>query len=226
MEAGAAFALFGAMIKNVMFEARNSKHGHMAPWLGSAFLALALVGCEWGSETVKESDSTSQRSDEGEGNAGSEAQGRGCAEVEDWDEEWSRYEREVLDLVNQRRAEGADCGSRGSFDAAPALTAHLDLRCAARLHSQDMAQRGYFDHRNPEGESPFARVNKTDFKGNRVGENIAAGQRSPEEVMRGWMKSDGHCANIMEPRYRYLGVGYAEDSDSKYQQYWTQNFGG
>lgn len=214
------------MIKAVKYETRKMNDACLARVLAPVGLVVLMAGCESGSEPGEEGASTTQRGDATNEDADGEAVGEGCAAVEDWDPDWARFEEEVLVLVNERRAEGADCGSRGSFDAAPALTAHLDLRCAARLHSQDMARRNYFDHRNPEGETPFARVNKTKFKGNRVGENIAAGQRSPEEVMRGWMKSDGHCANVMEPRYRYLGVGYAEKKDSEYRQYWTQNFGG
>jgi uncharacterized protein YkwD len=98
------------------------------------------------------------------------------------------------------------------------------LRCAARVHSADMAQRGFFDHVNPDGEDPFDRMERTGFRFSLAGENIAAGQRSPEEVMAGWMASPGHCANIMEPGFTHFGVGLYVDANSDLGLFWTQTF--
>jgi uncharacterized protein YkwD len=58
------------------------------------------------------------------------------------------------------------------------------------------------------------------------GENIAAGQPTPAEVVDGWMHSPGHCRNIMDPDYHVIGIGYAYDASSSYGHYWTQDFGG
>ena len=66
--------------------------------------------------------------------------------VADWDDTWMAFEEEVLDLVNQRRAAGADCGETGTFDPAGPLTMNPALRCAARNHSMDMGTRNYFAH--------------------------------------------------------------------------------
>lgn len=186
---------------------------------------MPLVACEPGEDPdAKEPKSTgkatggSNHEDVGDGEAG-------CIGAAQASAQWERLEEEVLELVNEVRERGAKCGSKGSFEAAPALTLDKKLRCAARRHSKDMVERTFFDHTNPDGETPMKRMNEAGYKGRYAGENIAAGQASSQEVMKGWMKSDGHCANIMNPRYQHLGVGYLDAPESKYRHYWTQNFG-
>lgn len=153
-----------------------------------------------------------------------------CADVMAWEPEWSQWEEEVLLLVNERRAEGADCGSQGSFDPAEPLAMDPLLRCTARVHSLDMFERGFFDHDNPDGEGPGDRLDAADYQGSTWGENIAQGYSSPEEVVDGWMDSDGHCSNIMAQNFSLLGVGYhpGEADGMRFARnahYWTQNFG-
>lgn len=143
-----------------------------------------------------------------------------CDAQADWNEDWAAYEAEVVQLVNSYRAAGADCGSAGTFAAAGPVVAESQLRCAARLHSQDMAVRGFFDHTNLDGLSPWDRVDLTSYTGNASGENIAQGYPDPTAVMEGWMSSDGHCANIMNAGNTELGVGYYGEGN-----YWTQVMG-
>lgn len=173
---------------------------------------LGLAGCE---------------EDQGPGPEGDQTppEARECDQDKAPDPEWLELEDEVLRRVNQVRAKGASCGSRGTFGPAPALKLDVRLRCAARRHSQDMAERGYFDHESPEGQDPLDRIRKTGYTGRLVGENIAAGQSSAGVVMSSWLKSDGHCANIMKEEYTELGVGYVQTPKTEYRHYWTQNFG-
>ena len=139
--------------------------------------------------------------------------------------DWSAWEQQVLSLVNQRRAQGATCGSQPFGPAAP-LEGNSALHVAARRHSEDMGRRGFFDHTNPEGAGPAERCQAAGFPTSYVGENIAAGQDSPEHVMQSWMASPGHCGNIMNPNYRWIGVGYASVGGTQFTHYWTQDFGG
>ena len=88
-----------------------------------------------------------------------------------------------------------------------------------------MAAQGFFSHRGLEGESPTDRMKGAGYKGMAFGENIAAGQRTPDEVMRSWMESPGHCANILSPIYTELGVSYLKREGSRLRVYWVQNFG-
>ena len=149
-----------------------------------------------------------------------------CEEMEDtWEPAWVTFEMQVLELTNQRRAQGADCNTKGVFPSVSPLTWNSQLACAARTHSSDMAAREFFDHTNPDGTTPAMRVVSTGYSFQTVGENIAAGQITPEHVVDGWMSSDGHCANIMKASYKELGVGYVEDPATPYRFYWTQVFG-
>jgi len=167
--------------------------------------------------------------DDGGGDAGSADDGglpmnAYCDPVSDWDADDAAAEVRVLELVNQVRATGAVCGAE-SFGATEPLTMNGALRCAARVHSQDMANRGFFDHVNPEGESPGDRISRAGYSFFTAGENIAAGQTSPEEVVAGWLDSPGHCMNIMSPDFEEIGVGYIFAPQSAFPHYWTQTFG-
>ena len=133
--------------------------------------------------------------------------------------------KEIFILTNQARAQGRDCGgSRGFMPAVPPLEWHDALGTAARLHSEDMAQRGYFDHTSPEGSSPRQRAAAAGYSGG-VGENIAAGSSTAEGTMQQWLTSPGHCANIMNPSYKYFGAGTGYNAESRFRYYWTQLFG-
>jgi uncharacterized protein YkwD len=138
----------------------------------------------------------------------------------------SAFEDEVLTLTNRRRAEGATC-SGAFYPSVPPLTLDSHLRDAARGHSQDMAANNFFSHTSPDGSTPSTRASRSGYTSGYVGENIAAGQASAQAAVDTWMKStSGHCENIMNGRYRVIGVGYAFRSSSAYQHYWTQAFGG
>ncbi|MBH0230400.1 CAP domain-containing protein [Halobacillus yeomjeoni] len=125
----------------------------------------------------------------------------------------SDYEQEVVALVNEERSQ----------EGLAPLEAHERLSGLARLKSRDMAEHGYFSHTSPNYGSPFEMMNQYDFEYRAAGENIAAGQRTPEEVVEGWMNSEGHRENILNKNFTHIGIGYIEDSGS-YGTYWTQLF--
>ena len=147
-----------------------------------------------------------------------------CEPAKAWDPAWKQLEEDVLVIVNEKRAQGADCGGEGVFGPAGPLTMHPALRCAARMHSKDMADRDFFSHTNPDGESPWDRIGKTGYGAyTNAGENIAAGSPTAAGTMDQWMNSDGHCANIMNPDFEHIGVGY--HPGGQYGHLWTQVFG-
>lgn len=150
-----------------------------------------------------------------------------CADVAGWDPTWSQYEEEVLLLTNEARAKGHNCDSEGNFGPAPALTMEAHLRCAARLHSQYMADTSDFNHtQTSTGLDPFERMMDAGYSFLAAGENIAVGQMSPQEVVDGWLDSDGHCSNIMSKDFTQIGIGYDEGPFMGFEApYWTQNFG-
>ncbi|MGW6025382.1 sigma-70 family RNA polymerase sigma factor [Streptomyces sp. NPDC055099] len=122
------------------------------------------------------------------------------------------YGEQVTRLANAERAKSG-CGP---------LTLNSKLDDAAQGHSDDMAERDFFDHTNPDGKDPGDRVTAAGYKWSTYGENIAAGQRTPAAVMDAWMNSSGHRANILNCSFKEIGVGYREGSGGPW---WTQNFG-
>jgi uncharacterized protein YkwD len=142
-----------------------------------------------------------------------------CDAVADWDQIWTQFEDEVLVLVNEQRAAGADCGSEGSFPPVPPLAMNAALRCAARNHSVDMHVRAFFSHTNPDGDGPGERIGYAGYGFSAWGENIAWGYTTPQAVVDGWMDSPGHCHNIMRDTFTEIGVGLGPDN------LWTQAFG-
>ena len=134
-------------------------------------------------------------------------------------------ERQVLDLTNRARAQARTCG-RERFGAAPPLKWNADLAQAARRYAGQMARQNFFAHQGPSGATPWDRIRAAGYGDFRLaGENLAGGTRTPQETVQGWLNSPGHCANLMEPGFRELGVGYAQNPDSTYRLYWVQEFG-
>ena len=148
-----------------------------------------------------------------------------CGPVDNWNADWAAREAEVIELVNQARAQGANCGSQGNFGPAGPVSWEPHLTCAARVHSLDMGTANYFSHTNLQGHGPGWRLNQAGYSGGGWGENIGAGYPSPAAVVQGWLDSDGHCANMLNPGFSRLGVGYASVQGSSYGAYWTQKFG-
>ncbi|MBP1948320.1 CAP domain-containing protein [Virgibacillus litoralis] len=126
----------------------------------------------------------------------------------------SDFEKEVVDLVNQERVK----------ENLEPLKMHDRLSSLARKKSEDMAKNNYFSHTSPTYGSPFDMMQQFNFNYSMAGENIAAGQRSPEQVVEGWMNSEGHRKNIMKDGFTHIGVGYVEGAGLPYKTYWTQLF--
>lgn len=125
------------------------------------------------------------------------------------------FESEVARLINQERA------NRGL--GALSLEAHL-LE-AAQLHSQDMAENGYFSHRSLDGRSFTDRIEEAGYAWTAAGETIAAGYATPGDVVQGWMDSSGHRGILLSADYKDVGIGHAYQAGSPYGHYWTADFG-
>ncbi len=128
------------------------------------------------------------------------------------EEDSKNWGKEVLELTNNERV------SRG-LDP---LKWDDSLAALAEAHCSDMINRGFFAHNTPEGATPFDRMKNAGIDYMAAGENIAAGQYSPEAVVKAWMNSSGHRANILNPEFEYLGT--AAVWGGKYGIYWAQEF--
>jgi uncharacterized YkwD family protein len=123
--------------------------------------------------------------------------------------EASQFVQQVIDLTNaERRKQGL-----------PALKADTQLNGVAQKKSVDMQQNNYFSHTSPTYGSPFDMMRDFGVTYKSAGENIAQGQRSPQEVVTAWMNSEGHRKNILSGNFTHIGVGY-----EKAGNHWTQMF--
>ena len=130
----------------------------------------------------------------------------------------------VLQLTNRARAQPRRCGPT-PFAAVPPLTANATLQRAALDYAQQMAVYGYMDHTGRDGSSPAERVTRAGYHWRETGENLASGIMTPEEVVAGWLHSPEHCANLMDPLFREMGVAFAVDPANVEVIDWTEDFG-
>jgi uncharacterized protein YkwD len=133
-----------------------------------------------------------------------------------------RLAARALELVNEARSQPRRCGSR-SFAPAPPVTLDGTLDNVAFGHAVDMAEHNYFEHEDLAGHTPADRVRAVGYREKLVGENIAFGPRTAEEVVQGWLDSPGHCENIMDPRFAQMGIAYAA-GHAKRGLFWVQVF--
>jgi uncharacterized protein YkwD len=206
----------------------RERDGAWYPWsmrLSASLRPLVLIASVSLAGCADEAGEGGEADELGDGDGDEVGEGNEfCAEVDDWDPDWTMFEDQVLVLVNQNRAAGANCGGT-QFAATGPLTMDPALRCAARYHSRDMAINDYFDHTSLTGTSFVDRSESAEYDASPIGENIAAGQPTPDAVVGDWMTSPGHCSNIMNPDANEIGVGYMAADMATYSGYWTQVFG-
>jgi uncharacterized protein YkwD len=140
----------------------------------------------------------------GAGNAAAAPDVDGCAgsQLRPTPANGARAHAAILCLINAERVR----------QGAPPLTENPQLQSAAEAQSLDMATRKFFEHKNPDGVEPAARILRAGYPPILVGENLAWAEEwrsTPAEIMEGWMGSRGHRDNLLESRYREIGIGLA-----------------
>jgi uncharacterized protein YkwD len=129
-------------------------------------------------------------------------------------------QKNMLDLVNQARRAKRRCGG-SSYAPAQPVRWNRDLAEAALKQSDYMAASNRLSHKGSGGTTVEKRVRRTGYVWRSVGENVAGGMRSCEEVVTGWLSSPAHCANIMEDSFTEIGAACARNADARYGTYWT-----
>lgn len=130
----------------------------------------------------------------------------------------------ILQQINQARADGHVCGTEILRAAAPLAWNDVLFSAAAR-HSRDMGQRNYFSHTTPEGITFSQRLSTEGYGWSAAGENIAAGQGSVGAVMAGWLASEVHCRNIMNPVFAEVAVACVAQTEGNFSTYWSMELG-
>ena len=123
----------------------------------------------------------------------------------------------MLNAVNQLRETGCQCGTV-LMPPVPDLQWNDTLQTAAEDHLNDMVRNDYFSHIAPDGSSPVQRAQELGYTGDYVGENIARGYNSVEDVMDAFKNSQDHCQAMMDSLYKEMGAARLND-------YWDQEFG-
>lgn len=134
----------------------------------------------------------------------------------------SAFEQRVLELTNEARRKGQTCGGVWHPGTTP-VQGEGRLGYAAHAHADDMLVQNYFAHASLDGRSPWDRMADAGYPRNCAGGENLAGQQTAEQAVQGWLNSPGHCANLMNPQQKTLGVGHV--SGGPYGAYWVQKFG-
>ncbi|WP_079528856.1 CAP domain-containing protein [Halobacillus hunanensis] len=125
------------------------------------------------------------------------------------DEVTGAFQEQVVQLTNQARKK----------NGLKPLKINSELSKVAKKKSTDMAKNNYFAHISPTYGSPIQMLKQFGIEFNYAAENIAVGQKTPDEVVQDWLDSPGHRKNIMNEQVTQIGVGYTEEG-----QHWTQLF--
>jgi uncharacterized protein YkwD len=129
----------------------------------------------------------------------------------------------ILAYVNEARSRGRTCGEH-RFRAAEPVTLSDTLARAALLHAVQMADSGSFAHVGVDGSTPADRLTQVGYAWQASGENLALGFHEADEVVRGWLESPGHCANIMDSRFSEMGLAWVTVKGPQPRTYWVQTF--
>ncbi|MDC3413734.1 CAP domain-containing protein [Aquibacillus sp. 3ASR75-11] len=121
----------------------------------------------------------------------------------------SEFQSKVVTLTNQEREQ----------KGLQPLKSDKELTNVAQTKAEDMATNNYFSHTSPTYGSPFNMMQDFGIQYTTAAENLAQGQKTPKEVVNGWMNSPGHRKNILNKDVTHIGIGFAKDGN-----YWTQMF--
>jgi len=127
-----------------------------------------------------------------------------------------------LAAVNQARSVNQVCGNT-PYGPAPSVSWSVNLAMAAYLHSEDMVRKNFLSHTGSAGSTAGERISRQGYPWRTYGENIAAGNPTVSSVLQGWLKSEGHCRNLMNPAFTEIGAGYAIGpfGGNPAARYWT-----
>lgn len=129
-----------------------------------------------------------------------------------------------LRLVNRVRATPTQCGNEW-YPPVEAVAWDEKLASVAKQHVVDMAKHDFFDHAGSNGLYAGARARAQGYAYSKLSENIAVGYPTPQYVVEGWLRSEGHCRNLMDPDVLEMGVSCWTNPKSVYKVHWAQVFG-
>jgi len=123
--------------------------------------------------------------------------------------------KRLVEMINETRSKGRACRNRIYRPSVP-LKWDERLARAARIHASDMAERNMLSHKGGDRSDPGERIRASGYRWRAYGENIGEGYLKPEEILSAWLRSEGHCENIMNPLFRDVGAALAKKSGKTY----------
>ena len=128
----------------------------------------------------------------------------------------SSFQKEMLAAINVVRVKGYQCGDT-YYGPVPKITWEEKLQNSSKRHANDMAVNNFFEHESSDGTEMSTRVSQAGYKWRFCCENIALGYKDVQSAVKGWLKSEGHCENIMRSEVTQIGAARTGD-------YWVQDF--
>jgi uncharacterized protein YkwD len=155
-------------------------------------------------------------SDDHEHQPAGELDVRYCADALDWPEMFASSEDELLGMINSARERGIRCGDRESDSLWP-LQSSPELQCSARLHSLDMAVRGFTSETSPDGYDPRTRMDAAGFPVQQWSESIVTGETEPGRVLQRLLGNPSDCVSLQARELNAIGIG-------RHGELWTLDF--
>lgn len=128
----------------------------------------------------------------------------------------SSFQKEMLSAINAVRVKGYQCGDT-YFGPVPKIIWEEKLQNSSKRHANDMAVNNFFEHESSDGTEMSMRVSQAGYKWRFCCENIALGYKDVQSAVQGWLKSEGHCENIMRSEVTQMGA-------ARTGNYWVQDF--
>ncbi|MEM7157394.1 MAG: CAP domain-containing protein [Myxococcota bacterium] len=150
-----------------------------------------------------------------------------CEDLEMWPVASSELEEATVDLIDELRTEGADCGEGGKFGPAAALVRHPALDCAARFHALDMVEQDYIGRFDPDGLGEVDRVEAAGYTPEVLVQHIAAGPRDAQELVeQTWLPRAVPCTNLVSSEVTAIGLAYVGGLDDEQSTRWVMVLAG
>jgi len=149
-----------------------------------------------------------------------------------WDTQCESWEDQLIQAINERRAESQECGAQGAQPPVPALEKNLSLQCAARLNAKEAIDVGDLSvHSEQQTSTATERAQAAGYGEGKVAENLLGNRTTPSRVLDTWMEYESHCLNIMNAEFTEIGVGCYQIPDANIATVdlfvvWTAQFGG
>lgn len=129
----------------------------------------------------------------------------------------------AVEQINALRRQPAQCATAGAD--VQRLTWETRLATSAREQARDLAVQDRLSHVDSRNRGLGVRLRSVGYAAAGAGENLAAGQSDIDDALQAWLASPSHCANLMQPEYRDVGLACVQRRGSRYERFWVAHFG-